>query len=99
MDDKVLDSIGNVELADQAIGAILSPDVGGGNMTRDEGEMAFHGKKAQFKVRVLSGLAAEISRDYWNAAEIRVSIYHRIHLQSSGDLGSNVCVSSETDPL
>ena len=62
MDDKVLDSIGDVEFADQARDAILSPDVGGGNMTRDEGEMAFYGKKAQLKVRVLSGLAAEISR-------------------------------------
>jgi threonyl-tRNA synthetase len=59
MDDKAL---GDVEIADHAGGAILDSDVGG-NMTRDEGEMAFYGKKAQLKVRVLNGPAAAMPRD------------------------------------
>jgi len=62
MDDKVLGSVGDLELADQARGAIPNSDVGG-NMTRDEGEMAFYGKKAQLKVRVLNGPNAAMSRD------------------------------------
>jgi hypothetical protein len=62
MDDKVLGSVGDVELADQTGGEILNSDVGG-NMTRDEGEMAFYGKKAQLKVRVLNSPAAAMSRD------------------------------------
>jgi len=61
MDDKTIISVGDLELADQAGGAILSSDVGG-NMTRDEREMAFYGKKGQLKVRVLNGLAAAMSR-------------------------------------
>jgi hypothetical protein len=62
MDDKVLSSVGDLELADQGGGAIPNSDVGG-NMTRDEGEMAFYGKKAQLKVRVLNGLNVAMSRD------------------------------------
>lgn len=58
MDDKILDSVGDLELADQA-GAATSNLYVGGNMTRDEGEMAFYGKKAQLKVRVLHGPAPE----------------------------------------
>jgi choline transport protein len=58
MDDKVLGSVGDLELADQARGATPNSDVGG-NMTRDEGEMAFYGKKSQLKVRVLHGPAPE----------------------------------------
>jgi len=71
MDDKVLGSIGDVELAHHVGGAILNSDVGG-NMTRDEGEMAFYGKKAQLKVRVLK----RSSRS--NTSRL---------MKSSGDLG------------
>ena len=62
MDDKVLGSVGDLELADQAGGGTPTSD-GGGNMTRDEGEMAFYGKKAQLKVRVLNSPAPAMSRD------------------------------------
>jgi choline transport protein len=60
MDDKVLDTVGDVELADQAGGPISNSDIRG-NMTRDEGEMAYFGKKAQFKVRILNNPAAAMS--------------------------------------
>ena len=62
MDDKAVGSVGDLELADQAEGAILNSD-GGGNMTRDEGEMAFYGKKAQLKVREPNSPAAAMHRD------------------------------------
>ncbi len=98
MDDKVLDSVGNMELADQAGGAIPTSDAGR-NMTRDEGEMAFYGKKQQLKVRLLNGSATANVARLMTPAEIRAFVYHWIYLQSSGNLGSNVFVSAETDPL
>jgi choline transport protein len=53
MDDKMLvGSVGDLELTDQVAGATPSAD-GGGHMTRDEGEMAYFGKKQQLKVRAL----------------------------------------------
>jgi choline transport protein len=61
MDDKVLGSVGDLELADQVRGAILNSDVGG--TTRDEGEMAFYGKTGQLKVRVRRGPALAMPRD------------------------------------
>ena len=64
MDDKTLGSVGDLELADQAAGASPISEGGGdmSNMTRDEREMAFYGKKEQLKVRVLNGSDATISR-------------------------------------
>jgi hypothetical protein len=62
MDDKILDSVGDLELANQA-GAAPSNLYVGETMTRDEGEMAFYGKKAQLKVRVLHDPAPRKSRD------------------------------------
>jgi hypothetical protein len=62
MDDKVpVGSIGDLELSDQVAGASPNAD-GGGHMTRDEGEMAFYGKKQQLKVRVLDSPFAATSR-------------------------------------
>jgi hypothetical protein len=62
MDDKIpVGSVGDLELTDQVAGA--SPNAGsGGHMTRDEGEMAFYGKKQQLKVRVLDSPFAATSR-------------------------------------
>jgi choline transport protein len=65
MDDKILGSVGDLELTDQARDASPISDVGGdvSNMTRDEKDMAFYGKKEQLKVRVLNGPAVAMSRD------------------------------------
>jgi hypothetical protein len=66
MDDKTLGSAGDLELADQTGGASPIADVGGedtSNMTRDERDMAFYGKKEQLKVRVLDDLAGTMARD------------------------------------
>jgi choline transport protein len=58
MDDKVLSSVGDLELADQPGGA--SPIQGvGEEMTRDEREMKFYGKKSQLKVRIPNDPAPE----------------------------------------
>ena len=52
MDDKILASATDLELADRARGGIAKhSDLGGGNMTRDDGEMAFYGQRSQLKVR------------------------------------------------
>ena len=56
MDDKKSGSVGDFELADQAGGGVFDTN-DRRDMTRDEGEMAFYGKKAQLKVRVLETLA------------------------------------------
>lgn len=61
MDDKTLGFVGDLELADQAGGTGPISDMS--NMTRDEREMAFYGKKEQLKVRVLDDLAAGMFRD------------------------------------
>jgi choline transport protein len=65
MDDKALGSVRDLELADLAQGASPVSDVEGvmSNMTRDEREMAFYGKKGQLQVRVLNGPAAAVSRN------------------------------------
>lgn len=65
MDDKVLSSVGDLELADQAGDATPIPGVGGNvsDMTRDERDMAFYGKKGQLKVRALNVPTAAMSRD------------------------------------
>ena len=52
MDNKTLGTVEDVGLADQAGGAILNLRCGG-NMTRDEKEMEFYGRKAELKVHVL----------------------------------------------
>jgi hypothetical protein len=65
MDDKVLGSIGDLELADQTGDASPISDAGGdvSNMTRDERDMAFYGKKEQLKVRAPNGPAgSNVSR-------------------------------------
>lgn len=49
-------SVGDFELADVAGGGDSNDDERR-NMTRDEGEMALYGKKAQLKVCALVGLA------------------------------------------
>ena len=51
MDDKALGSVGDLELGDQPGGAVMISDFGG-NMTRDDGDMAFYGKKPQLKVHI-----------------------------------------------
>jgi choline transport protein len=62
MDDKMLvGSVGDLELSDQAAGASPNAD-GGGHMTRDEGEMAYFGKKQQLKVRTLNSPVAAMSQ-------------------------------------
>jgi hypothetical protein len=63
MDDKqALGSVGALELADKVDGG--SPiSSAGGNMTRDEGEMAFYGKKAQLKVHLFGGTNAAMPGD------------------------------------
>ena len=54
-------SVGDLELTDQVAGASPIADVGG-HMTRDEGEMAFYGKKQQLKVRVVNSSLAAMSQ-------------------------------------
>jgi choline transport protein len=62
MDDKMLvGSVGDLELSDQVAGATPNAD-GGGHMTRDEGEMAYFGKKQQLKVCVLNSPVAAVSQ-------------------------------------
>jgi hypothetical protein len=56
MDEKIPSSVGDLEVADQTGSSTLNT-YGGRNMTRDEGEMAYFGKKAQLKVCILDGLA------------------------------------------
>jgi hypothetical protein len=61
MDDKGLSSVGDLELSDKAGNAVLNSDVGD-DMTRDEREMTFYGKKPQLKVRILNRPGAAMSR-------------------------------------
>jgi hypothetical protein len=54
MDDKqALGSVGDLEVVDRVGGG--SPISNPGGMTRDEGEMAFYGKKPQLKVHTHHG--------------------------------------------
>jgi len=52
--DKTPGFVEDLELADQAGGATSNLNVRG-NMTRDERDMAFYGKKEQLKVREMPG--------------------------------------------
>lgn len=61
MDSKVLESAGDVELADPTGGGTPSSD-DRGSTTRDEGEMAYYGKKPQLKVHAENSLVAEATQ-------------------------------------